>query len=337
MGTPKVCVVILHWKHLPETLACLDSLASIDYPNRQTVVVDNGSADGDADILSRIDGIDLVRNPENLGFTGGVNTGIARSLELGADYVWLLNSDAATEPDVLRKLVSTAETDDRIGLVSPVIHDSIARDVPEFCLGLYDERARTINQTADPDTAKAWQADHPAKVFVPGTALLIRRSLIDSIGGLDDRFFAYVEDLDYCLRSIAAGFRNVAVPDAIIYHRFKRPLEEPGACPPYLHYFITRNKLLLWKKLPGLTLYPRATLWFFLERLRQIERMAQYPASIDALLAGLWDGIRGISGPYDPSRHSPRLLMWAFGRHPSFWIRLIDRKRPNFSGLQRAK
>ncbi len=336
MGAPKVCVVILHWKHLPETLACLQSLELLDYPNRQTVVVDNGAPAGDADILSGLDGIELVRNQENLGFTGGANAGIARSLELGADYVWLLNSDATTEPDVLSKLVSMAETDDMIGLVSPVIHDTIARDVPEFCVGLFDQRARTISETANPDTARAWQAQHPTHIFVPGTALLIRRSLIDKIGFLDDRFFAYVEDLDYSLRSAAAGYRNVAVLDAIIYHRFKRPVQEPGTSPPYLHYLITRNKLLLWKKLPGPTLRPRATVWFLLERLRQIERMIQYPASVDALVSGLWDGIRGIGGPYNPSRHSPRLLMWAVGKHPAFWIRMIEWKRPRFRWFQRT-
>ena len=84
-----------------------------------------------------------------------------------------------------------------------------------------------------------------------GTALLIRRSLIETIGLMDDRFFAYVEDIDYSLRSTAAGFRNVEVPDAIVWHRFKRPVENPSGVPPYLHYYISRNYLLLWRKLSG--------------------------------------------------------------------------------------
>src|SRR6185437_9594836 len=104
---------------------------------------------------------------------------------------------------------------------------------------------RCTTQTADPAQASDWQANHPDQVVLLGTALLIRRRLIEAIGVFDPQFFAYVEDVDYCLRSVAAGFRNVAVSDAVVLHKFKQPTTDPASVPAYLHYFITRNYLLL--------------------------------------------------------------------------------------------
>jgi GT2 family glycosyltransferase len=321
---PKVAIVVLNWNDGAATRACLDALQSTDYPNRLTIVVDNGSTDGSVQDLRGDEAVDLVVNPTNLGFTGGANVGIGRALAAGADYVWLLNSDATTRPDVLSRLVAAAEADERIGLVSPVFYDPDQPEVAEFCLGRFDPVARFATQTADPWTAQEWQRDHPTEVVLLGTALLIRRRLIETIGMLDADFFAYVEDVDYCLRAQGAGFHVVAVPEAKVFHKFKQPIEAPDRVPAYLHYFMTRNYLLLWRKLPGPMLRRKAALWYLHQRLTQIARMRAVPAAIDAVLAGLWDGVRGIGGPYRPERRAPWLLRVLLGRHPEVWLALLD-------------
>lgn len=325
---PLVCVVVLNWNSLDGTLACLRALAATRYPNMRTIVVDNGSSDDAVAPLADLPGIDLVRNAANLGFTGGANVGIERAVALGAAYVWLLNSDAATAPDVLGKLVDAAEADPAIGLVSPVFHDPESPDVPEFCLGLFDPVARYATQTNSPAQATAWQRDHPSQVILLGTALLIRRELIDQIGGLDPGFFAYVEDVDYSLRAIAAGYRNVAVPDAVVLHKFKQPVAHPDSVPAYLHYYMSRNYLLLWKKLARPRLLRKAMLWFLRQRLLQIERMTVGSPATEAVLAGLWDGMCGVAGPYDPTRRAPPLMRWALGRHAGVWLNLLDGRLP---------
>jgi GT2 family glycosyltransferase len=320
---PSVYTVVLNWRDQEATFRCLRSLARIDYPNQHIVVVDNGSTDGSAEILARDPAIALVRNGRNLGFTGGVNAGIRHAMAHGADYVWLMNGDAEANPDVLRQLVSAAEADPRIGLVSPVFHNP---DVPaqiEFCLGRFHPVTRYCWQTADPAQARQWAEQFPAEITLLGTALLIRRALIEAIGGLDDRFFAYVEDVDYSLRSSAAGFRNVAVPDAIVLHAFKQPHDRPEASPPYLHYYITRNYLLLWRKLPGPWLFRKAMLWLLHERLTQITRMPGNEAGVEALLAGLWDGLRGISGPFEPGRRMPWPLRPLL-RRANCWLTILN-------------
>lgn len=325
---PKVGIVILNWNDGAATLACLETLQAINYPNYIVIVVDNGSTDGALQRIRALGSVDLVINPTNLGYTGGVNVGIDRALASGADYVWLLNSDATTQPDVLSRLIVAAEADERIGLVSPVFHDPDQPEVVEFCLGRFDPASRYASQTSDPAVARGWQQNHPDQVLLLGTALLIRRRLIETIGMLDPAFFAYVEDVDFCLRAVAAGFRNVAVPEAVMFHKFKQPVADPGGVPAYLHYFITRNYLLLWRKLPRPRLLGKAALWFLHQRLVQIERMRDVPAAVDAVLAGLWDGLRGTGGPYRPDRTAPWPLRATLGRHPAFWLAVLDGKNP---------
>jgi GT2 family glycosyltransferase len=327
-GGPLVVVVILNWQDGHATLACVASLKVLANVRYRVIVVDNGSTDGSADRLAAVEGVDLIRNRQNLGFAGGVNVGLRQAMQNGADYVWILNNDATVTPDALARLVAAAESDPRIGLVSPVFHDPLHPETLEFCVGRFNPHSRYADQTNIPATAHEWQRTYPDQVVLLGTALLIRRSLIEAIGGLDDRFFAYVEDVDYCLRATAAGFRNVALPSAIVYHRFKTPVENPSGCPDYLHYFMTRNYLLLWKKLPGPVLLRKAALWFLHQRLIQIERAAGARGTIDAILAGLWDGLRGVGGPYDPAHRMPWPLRSLLGRCPRFWIRLMDGKPP---------
>lgn len=335
-AAPPVAIVVLNWKHTDTTIACLDALRATDYPNRHVIVVDNESTEATAARLAAIPDITLVCNAVNSGFAGGVNIGITEALRQGAAYVWLLNNDAAPAADALSLLVAAMRADPSIGLASPVFLDPEVPDRMEFCVGVFDPQALYASQTADPVEAAGWQAQHPDRILLLGTALLLSRRLVETIGLLDEQFFAYVEDVDYSLRSLRAGFRNVAVPAARAWHKFKQPTTDPASVPPYLHYFISRNYPLLWRKLPRPVRLTRAVLWFLRDRFGQIARMSGNRAAIDALLAGLWDGLRGVGGPYDPTRRMPALLRGALGRYPGFWIALLDRDPRALGGARRA-
>jgi hypothetical protein len=91
---------------------------------------------------------------------------------------------------------------------------------------------------------------------------------------------------------------------------------------------MSRNYILLWKKQPGPALLRKAAVWFLRQRLTQIERMPGQPAAVDALLAGLWDGMLGVCGPYRPTRRMPWPLRSLLRRYPAAWIRLLDGRLP---------
>jgi GT2 family glycosyltransferase len=325
---PLVATVVLNWQRPDETLACVRSLVESEYSNQRILVVDNDA--GASGIESVLVGhpVRVIRNPKNLGFTGGMNVGMCHAVAVGADYVWLVNSDAVVGPHTLTKLVATAESDPKIGLVGPAIHDPISRETPVFYLGAYNQHHSFSSATNSRKEAESWLAYRTNEVFLYGTALLARRPLIEAIGGFDDRFFAYIEDIDYCLRCRQADFKIVPCFDAIVYHRFKDPENQPHLAPPHLHYLVTRNYLLLWRKQSPRLLWQKAALWFLNSRLRQLERMIGLPEQQDALLAGLWDGLRGVSGPYVATRRAPWWVRSTLGRHPRLVINLLDRRLP---------
>src|SRR4030067_2042822 len=120
---PKVVTIVLNWNGKEDTLECLHSLQRSSYSNFTTIVVDNGSTDGSVPaIKNAFPDLVVIKNRDNLGFTGGNNIGIRHALVNGADYVWLLNNNTIIQPDTLANLVAKAETSPDIVILSPVIH-----------------------------------------------------------------------------------------------------------------------------------------------------------------------------------------------------------------------
>ncbi len=118
-----VCIVVLTWNRRVDTLECLRSLARITEPEVRVILVDNGSSDGTVEaVREEFPGIELIETGENLGYTGGNNMGIRRALDLGADYVLILNNDTVVAPGFVRELLAVDSKSDRIGFVSPKIY-----------------------------------------------------------------------------------------------------------------------------------------------------------------------------------------------------------------------
>lgn len=325
---PHVVSIVLNWRRPDETYRCVRSLLDSDHVNHRVLVVDNSA--GKTDIADRLVGlpVEILRNPDNLGFTGGANAGMRHAIASGANYVWLMNSDAIAAPDALSALVTAAERDPSIGLISPVIHaPPPLPDTPVFCLALQPSGTLTGDATRDPEEAAKWLRERPDETVLYGTALLVRRTLIEAIGGLDEHFFAYVEDIDYSLRCHNAGFKIAVCFEAVVYHEFKDLSADN--LPHYVNYFMNRNQLLLWRKRNRLTLsQKKPVLWYFYQRLLRLERDRRDPVVANALLLGLWDGLLGRGGPYDPERRAPWWLLRTLGRHPGPFINLLERKLP---------
>ena len=123
MSSVSVCVVVLTWNGKADTLECLRSLARVAEPEIKVILVDNGSSDGTAEAAGQeFPRIELIETGENLGYTGGNNVGIRRALDLGAEYVLILNNDTVVAPESVRDLLAVASRSERIGFVSPKIY-----------------------------------------------------------------------------------------------------------------------------------------------------------------------------------------------------------------------
>jgi GT2 family glycosyltransferase len=211
---PKVWCVVLNWNGADYTLECLAALRTCTYPTLNVIVIDNGSTD---DSVSRIKvaypEILLLHNQKNLGFAGGNNVGIRYALERGADYIWLLNNDTKPAPDALSALVAKASSADRIGAVASICYYA---DAPSTVQAWGGSR---VNLWIGYSGLSRIPREDDWFDSLNGTSILVRRSAWEDVGLLDEAFFVYWEDTEFCLRLRKKGWRIAAAPDSRVLHK----------------------------------------------------------------------------------------------------------------------
>jgi GT2 family glycosyltransferase len=218
--SPRVCIVIVTWNQRQTTTDCLDTVLKMTYPDFEVILVDNGSTDDTVRyVTEHYPGVEVIAHPENLGFAVGSNIGIRRSLEKRCDYVFLLNNDTLVPHNLLDELISQAEHLPDAGVISPRITYA---DDPERVWFAGTRRNPLTLEARDigPHGPRRTHATGTQTVgYVFGTAMLIRKEVLGIIGLFDETFFMYYEDMDFCLRAEAAGFRLYYVPAVTVRHR----------------------------------------------------------------------------------------------------------------------
>lgn len=327
---PLVAVVLLNWNGRVDTIACLESIRGTSYQNYRVIVVDNGSTDNVADEVTRtLPGTVLIALDTNLGFTGGNNVGIRHALEMGADYVWLLNNDTVVDPDCLVLLVECAEANDDAGLWSPAIYYYDDPSRLQYADALVDWENYRLLFPEDERAMSVPAEDGKCRQTLFGTALLVKRSVFEKIGLLKEDFFAYWEDVEFCVRAYrAGGFRNAVVPEARLLHKCPLPEAMRGQKSPRYYYYMARNKYYFWKQ--------------YLQAAEQLRFFRLYVAGVlgdaaalhydgagerrDACLGGLWHALKGRKGPWDKNVRMPALLQRFLLWHPYFLAKMIAPK-----------
>jgi GT2 family glycosyltransferase len=214
-------IVVLSWNGRDDTLACLRSLAGLDWPGLDVFCVDNGSADGSPEaVREQFPAVTLIENGSNLGYAGGNNVGIRAALERGADWILLLNNDATLAADAVRELDAVAGTHPRAGVLGGKVLFADPPDRVWFAgqrfnaaLG-YSGRPRGYGRPDGPRYGAVAAVDR-----VVGACMAVSRPLIEAVGLFDEELFAYVEDVDWSLRASEAGFEVLLVPRARAWHR----------------------------------------------------------------------------------------------------------------------
>jgi GT2 family glycosyltransferase len=243
---PLVAIIILNWNGRDDTLACLDSLSRLMYPAYRVVVVDNGSEDDSvAAIRTAYPQVTLIEAGDNLGFVGGNNLGLEQARTWNAKYALLLNNDTIADPDSLRLLVETAEEDSSIGIVGPSVYYFDHPDVLWTAGGSIDWERGDSRMIGVGEVDHGQYGVKPRQVdFISGCALLIKMSLVESVGPLDPRFFAYYEETEWCVRISRSGYKIFHVPGARIWHKISLKAREASIA---VNYYMIRNRLLFLK------------------------------------------------------------------------------------------
>lgn len=215
---PGISVIVVTFNGRDLTPACLESIA----PAAETIVVDNGSSDGSADeIASRFPKATLIRNAVNRGFAAAVNQALAVAR---GRYVCLLNNDARLSPEALSILAAHLDAHPGVGVVAPqLLHEDGRRqhsfdNFPSFATVFLN---KSLLRLLAPGRFPSKKQEHAGPLDVEsviGACMMVRRELVDRIGGLDESFFLFLEETDWCLRARRAGARVVFVPAATVVH-----------------------------------------------------------------------------------------------------------------------
>jgi GT2 family glycosyltransferase len=211
--SPLICCVLINWNGWRDTLPCLQSLAAQDYPALHVIVVDNASTDESlSKIAAAFPDVELIEAGGNLGFAGGCNVGIRRGLEMGAEWIWLLNNDTVAPADTLTKLVS-AGSGGRVGIIGTVLrflHDPA--QIQAWGGGKMFPWMGYVRHFTAP-------APFGEDTFLTFASVLIRRELLLEIGMLDERYFMYFDDSDFCFRARKAGWNLAIAADTAVLHK----------------------------------------------------------------------------------------------------------------------
>ena len=242
---PLVYAITLNWNRCEDTVACLESLNDLTYPNKTLLLVDNASDDGTAEVVtSRFPDIEIIANEHNLGFAAGFNVGIRRAFDQGADFVFIINNDAIIEEDALSEMMSLVEDD--VGLIAPKIYYASEPDRIWSVGGM--RQPMTIEMTGDAQgeiDSEKWSSVLERDYLV-GCALLISRRLYEKVGLFDERFYMYYEDSDLSLRARQAGFRLLLSPRSHVLH--KVAISSNGKGSPFERYWMAYSSVLFFRK-----------------------------------------------------------------------------------------
>lgn len=226
------------------TLDLLDSLSKSHYDHIEVIIVDNGSAGEDAEkIQDKFPNVKVVKSDRNLGFAGGNNLGLKHS---SGEYVFFVNNDTIVEQHTIGMLVLKLNFDKKIGAVSPKIKYEDNPNVIQYAgstdLHPLTMRNKHIGHLEEDD------GSHDKEVitnFVHGAAMMVRKTVIEKVGSMSEDYFLYYEELDWCERIRAAGFKLKYIPSALIFHKESITT---GKNSPLKIYYLTRNRLLFARK-----------------------------------------------------------------------------------------
>lgn len=295
----KVALLTVNYNGLKNTLAFLESLKKLNTKDLEvkTIVVDNGSSDQSVpEILAKFPKIDLIQTGSNKGFTGGFNKGLEYASSWGADYFLLINNDTEIgSPDLLKDLIKTLEKNPSAGMVAPKIYFAKGYEYQKnyekedlgkiiwYGGGSFDWD-NVMSKHLGIDEVDSGQYDEVKETdFISGCSFLVKKEVIEKVGGFDEKLFAYFEDNDFLQRVKGAGFKLFYNGQVFIYHKVS---QTAGIGSEFADYFESRNRLIFGMK------YAKFRTKFAL--FRQALRFLIFGRPMQK--RGVWDFFTGYTG-----------------------------------------
>ncbi len=299
----RIYVIIVNYNKYIETIRAIESVFVSNLNDQyelKILLIDNSESEDYLNYLSNYflnrTEIFILKNLKNLGFAKAVNIGINIALNDNFDFVLLLNNDAYLDKNCLLELIRVANEAKEIGLLSPVIFYATEPNKVWGSGGYFDKflsriRIKLKNKVVSGENLSK---NPPQFVdFISGCVMLIKKEVIEKVGLFDDRFFLYNEDLDYCLRAKAQGFKIAYVPSAFAFHEINVVKDRTNY---FTMYHIAKSNVIIRKKhFSKLYYYYYLILHFSLFTLFRVFQIFRGSKSFRSILfwfKGTIDGIR---------------------------------------------
>jgi len=212
----KISIIIVHFFGIDYLINCLNSVFKSDYSNLEVIVVFNGNKDGSCEVVKqKFPQIISILNKKNLGFAKANNQAIKIS---SGELIFLLNDDTVIHLRLISVLSEKLINSDEIGIVGPKIYYADESSKIWFAGGVVDWKKQESYHLGKNVDDKNWKDAEKEVDFITGCALMIKRGVIDKIGLLDEKFFAFYEDADWCLRAKKKGYEVVYIPFGGVWH-----------------------------------------------------------------------------------------------------------------------
>jgi GT2 family glycosyltransferase len=245
-SSPKLCTIVVNWNRASDTIECLQSLRRGGVENNHIIVIDNGSTDDSvARITSECPEVELHQMQSNLGYAKGANAGLKSALLYHPDFIFFLNNDAVIGDQCASKLIGALQRHNECGLAGPKIlyfdNDNIW-----FAGGSYNRLWGYSRHPGMDRPDDGCSVEGPVD-FITGCALMVRSEVIERLGGFDEDFNMYAEDIEYGFRARDAGYGSLYVPSALVRHKVSSSSGIPGSnvMTRQRSYFYARNMIIL--------------------------------------------------------------------------------------------
>lgn len=290
MNESKIAIILVNYNGLKDTIDCIQSIEK-STAQSQIVVVDNASKENEAEMISKkFPEVKTIRSETNGGFSAGNNIGIQWALDQGYDYIALLNNDTVIAPDMLELLCQNVS--DHSVSVPKMLYFS-RPDVIWYGGGRINRKtgnAEHINMN------KKNQEDITVRKcdFATGCCIMIPASVFRKVGMLDERFFMYCEDTEFCLRLMEHGISINYVPSAKLWHKVS---QSTGGDESVLSiYYITRNRILYLRDRQKEFSVVALPFTVVTRIIRMIQMALRGKPEWKAFQKGIADGLRGVTG-----------------------------------------
>ncbi len=257
--SPKLAIVLINYLQDELTIECIKSIKNSNYDNIKIILINQLSTQDSENKFVRNcrdsssqHKLIFIPTQENIGYAGACNLGIKKAVEMGADYICLLNNDTIVLPDTSSILINSFDLQNGIGIVGPKIIYHNDQNKIWFGGGklLLNKGAKTIhldmNKTENVGTEQRSVLNSKEVDFITGCALMAKREVFEKVGLLNEKYFAYFEEVDLCYRAKKAGYKIFYIPQSKLYHKVSSTTKKYFS--GLINYYKFRNRLYFLKK-----------------------------------------------------------------------------------------